>query len=260
MRQGVGGRGRRRVPAASAGESSATERRAETRPEHSETQRVEAFSDGVFAIAITLLIIEIKVPPEGTLASPGGLPGALLHLWPSYLGFAMSFTTIGIMWANHHNIFKLVARADPLFIAINTLLLMCVSFLPFPTGVLAEYVRVPEEQKAAALFYGGWLTVTACVFCSLWFYASRWGRLLSARADPAKVRSITARFLPGPALYLTATLLALWSVTASLLVHAGLAVLYVLPDIVPGIRLARARARRDDAGQARADDTSGGDT
>lgn len=242
MRQDTGRRkGKPSSAVADAAAQASPEQRAETRREHSETQRIEAFSDGVFAIAITLLIIEIKVPPEGTLASSGGLPAALLHLWPSYLGFAMSFTTIGIMWANHHNIFKLVERADPLFIAINSLLLMCISFLPFPTGVLAEYVRVPEEQKAAALFYGGWLTFTACVFCSLWFYASRWGRLLSERADPVKVRSITARFLPGPAMYLGATLLALWSVKVSLLVHAGLAVLYLLPDIVPGVRSARAR-------------------
>jgi len=242
MRQGSSGRGGRPRADAAEGEGHATPEpnAGARRAQHSETTRIEAFSDGVFAIAITLLIIEIKVPPEGTLP-PGGLPAALLHLWPSYLGFTMSFTTIGIMWANHHNIFKLVGRADPLFIALNTLLLMCISVLPFPTGVLAEYVRIPEEQKAAALFYGGWLTFTACVFCSLWFYASRWGRLLSERADPAIVRSITARFLPGPALYLAATLLALWSVKASLLVHAGLAVLYLLPDILPGLRSARAR-------------------
>jgi uncharacterized membrane protein len=198
----------------------------------SETTRLEAFSDGVFAIAITLLIIEIKVPPEGTVA-PGGLPAALRHLWPSYLGFAMSFATIGIMWANHHNIFKLVRHVDPAFIALNTLFLMCVSFIPFPTGVLAEYVRVPSEQTTAALFYGGTLTGTAVVYCSLWLYASRGGRLLGAEADPRKVRTITARFLPGPFLYLAATLLSLWSVRASLVVHASLALLYVLPDFLP---------------------------
>jgi len=194
-----------------------------------DTTRMEAFSDGVFAIAITLLIIEVKVPPEGSLP-PGGLPRALLHLWPSYFGFALSFAIIGIMWANHHNVFKLVGRSDPTFVALNTLLLMCVSFLPFPTGVLAEYVRVPDGQRTAALFYGGTLTGTALVFNVLWLYAARWGRLLRAGVDDRKVQIITARFLPGAPVYLAATLLALWSVPASLVVHALLAVLYMLPE------------------------------
>jgi uncharacterized membrane protein len=220
------GRERARTAAPAAGERGAGRPAA---GERAETGRIEAFSDGVFAIAITLLIIEIKVPPEGTLA-PGGLPAALAHLWPSYLGFALSFAVIGIMWANHHNIFKLIARSDPTFVALNTLLLMCVSFLPFPTGVLAEYVRVPSEQCAAALLYGGTLTVTAVVFNALWLYASRRGRLLGSHADPAKVRTITARFLPGAPVYLAATLLALWSVAASLAVHALLAGLYLLPE------------------------------
>ena len=214
------------------GGAETTESRGGARVEHSDTARIEAFSDGVFAIAITLLIIEVKVPPEGSLA-PGGLPRALLHLWPSYFGFALSFAIIGIMWANHHNVFKLVARSDPTLVAINTLLLMCVSFLPFPTGVLAEYVRVPGEQRAAALFYGGTLTVTALLFNLLWLYAARWGRLLCPDVDDRKVRTITARFLPGAPVYLAATLLALWSVAASLTVHAMLAVLYILPERTP---------------------------
>jgi uncharacterized membrane protein len=142
----------------------------------------------------------------------------------------MSFTTIGIMWANHHNIFKLVRRSDPTFVGINTLLLFCVSFLPFPTGVLAEYLRVPAERTTAALFYGGTLTATAVVFNALWLYASRGGKLLRADVDRAKVRTITRRFMPGAPLYLAATLLALWSVTASLVMHGLLAVLYVLPE------------------------------
>lgn len=193
-----------------------------------ETARIEAFSDGVFAIAITLLVLEIKVPPAGEGARR--LITELGQLWPSYLGFVMSFTVIGIMWANHHNVFKLVRRSDPLFVGLNALLLMCVSFLPFPTAVLAEYLRVPAERTTAALVYGGTLTVTALAFDALWLYASRWGALLDARVDREQVRTITRRYLPGAPLYLLATLLALWNVAASLAMHIGLAVLYMLPE------------------------------
>ncbi|MFL5578704.1 MAG: TMEM175 family protein [Gemmatimonadaceae bacterium] len=228
-------RGRPSPPAVAASVEQRAEREHRRREARSETGRIEAFSDGVFSIAITLLIMAIQVPTAGTLA-PGGLPAALAHLWPSYFGFALSFTIIGIMWANHHNVFKLIERSDPTFVALNTLLLMCVSFLPFPTGVLAAYVRVPAEQRAAALFYGATLTATALVFNALWLYASRGGRLLGSHADPGKVRTITARFLPGAPLYLASTLLALWSVTASLAVHALLAILYLLPERSPGRR------------------------
>jgi len=142
----------------------------------------------------------------------------------------MSFAVIGIMWANHHNVFRLVQRSNPVFVGLNTLLLLCVSFLPFPTAVLAEYLRVPGERTTAALVYGGTLTVTAVAFNALWLYASRWGALLRADVDAEKVRTITRRFAPGAPLYLTATLLALWSVTASLAMHGALAMLYLLPE------------------------------
>ena len=199
--------------------------------ERSQTTRLEAFSDGVFAIAITLLVLEIRVPPAPEGAAAGArLVTELRHLWPSYLGFAMSFAVVGIMWANHHNVLKLVRRADPTFVGINTLLLFCVSFLPFPTAVLAEYLRVPAERTTAALVSGGTLTVTAVVFNALWLYASRWGALLRADVDREQVRTITRRYMPGAPLYLAATLLALWSVAASLAMHGLLAVLYVLPE------------------------------
>jgi uncharacterized membrane protein len=113
---------------------------------------------------------------------------------------------------------------------------MCVSFLPFPTAVLAEYLRVSAERTTAALVYGGTLTVTALAFNALWLYASRWGALLDARVDPKQVRTITRRFLPGAPLYLLATLLALWSVAASLAMHVALAVLYMLPERRGGSR------------------------
>jgi hypothetical protein len=113
---------------------------------HYETGRLEAFSDGVFAIAITLLVLEIAVPHVEHDAS---LTNALLDLWPSYFGYAVSFITIGVMWINHHHMFKDIERVDHGLLALNLLLLICISFVPFPTAVLAEYVGEDEFRLEA---------------------------------------------------------------------------------------------------------------
>ena len=110
--------------------------------EHANTIRLEAFSDGVFAIAITVLVLEIGVPH---VAARESLPQALRHLWPSYFGYAVSFLTIGVMWINHHAMFKDIDRQDHVLLVLNLLLLMCISFLPFPTAVVAAYVRDGEH-------------------------------------------------------------------------------------------------------------------
>src|SRR5919108_1729971 len=111
-----------------------------------DTARLEAFSDGVFAIAITLLVLEIRLP-EGE----GPLWNVLGELWPSYLAYVLSFVTIGIMWANHHAIFRLIARASHGLIVANLFLLMTIAFLPFPTGVLAEHLpHAGIDQRSAA--------------------------------------------------------------------------------------------------------------
>ena len=112
----------------------------------SETARLETFSDGVFAIAATLLILELKLDGHGSVTHQ------LLHLWPSYAAYAISFVTIGIMWINHHTIFRQVARVDRTFLAINVLFLMVIAFIPFPTHVLAAHLH--HDAKAAAFFYG----------------------------------------------------------------------------------------------------------
>ncbi len=105
-----------------------------------DTARIEAFSDGVFAIAITLLVIEIR-PPH--VEGGGSLTEALAHLWPSYLGYAISFLVIGTIWANHHNRFRLISRSDHQFLFLNVLFLMCVAFIPFPTALLAATCHLP---------------------------------------------------------------------------------------------------------------------
>ena|SRR5712691_2617620 len=182
---------------------------------------MEAFSDGVFAIAITLLILTVNVPGRH-----GPLGHELLRLWPSYLAYGVSFLTVGIMWVNHHTIFRHFERVDRPLLFLNILLLMLIAFVPFPTRVAAEFIRSGEDRRAAALLYGLTMTATAIFFISLWLYGSR--RLLRTDADRREVSGITRSYLPGTPLYGGATLLALASPTASLILYAAIALFYAL--------------------------------
>ncbi len=171
--------------------------------EQNETGRIEAFSDGVFAIAITLLVLAIKVPTADDLGARGSLLSALLGLWPHYLAFVTSFATIFSMWVNHHRIFIFVQRSDHFFLYWNGLLLLLITFLPFPTTLLAEYLLHPEGKVAGAVF-AGTLVAIAMTFKGLWRYAAKNGRLLAQSIDPEDVEQITIQHRYGPILYLTA--------------------------------------------------------
>jgi uncharacterized membrane protein len=199
----------------------------------SETFRLEAFADAVFAIAITLLVIEIRLPPHDEVVRIGGVGPALLQLWPSYVGYAISFIVIGIMWANHHNLMKLVDRVDHGFITLTLLLLLCVAFLPFPTAVMAEHLADPDahERAVAVAFYCGCFTVTAVFYFLMWWHAARNRRLIASHVSDEAVRAITRAYVPGSFLYLTATLLAFIHVGLSLAIIVGLAALYMLPKV-----------------------------
>jgi TMEM175 potassium channel family protein len=196
-------------------------------PRYTGTSRLEAFSDGVFAIAITLLILEVKVPHAGSGES---LARALLDLWPSYLGYAISFVTLGIMWTNHHAIFRYIRRCDRYFLLIHIFFLMCISFLPFPTAVLAEHLPYAESRQLAVAFYSGTLVVIALAYNAVWWYAVGDRRLLDPGADPAAVRTISRRYALGPISYGVSLALAFVNVWASLGVHAVLMILYLLPE------------------------------
>jgi uncharacterized membrane protein len=198
-----------------------------------DTGRIEAFSDGVFAIAITLLIIEIGVPhledePEGTT-----LLEELVELWPSYLGYVISFLQIGVIWANHHNRFRFIVRSDHVLLFLNILFLMCVAFIPFPTALLAEYLQGAQRSTAGAV-YAGTLAVTAVFFTLLWLYAAANHRLVDRNLDPSLLRAMTRRYVAGTVAYLLTFLIALVNVTASLILIVVLALLFVLPE--PGER------------------------
>src|SRR5260370_22524348 len=139
------------------------------RADEKETARIEAFSDGVFAIAITLLILEIKVPQEAS--SKEALTKALVRQWPSYVAFLSSFATIGIMGINHHRLFTHIRRADHGLLVLNALLLLAVVVVPFPTALLAAHWGHPGE-KVAAIVYSGLFVVVAAFFNLLWRYAA----------------------------------------------------------------------------------------
>jgi uncharacterized membrane protein len=159
-----------------------------------DTGRIEAFSDAVFAIAITLLIIEIGVPHAEGAES---LSDKLLHLWPSYFGYTISFLVIGTVWANHHNRFRLIARSDHVLLFLNIVFLMCVAFIPFPTALLAEYIRDEAYRTTAVAVYTGTLAVTAVFFTVLWLYAAVNYRLVNRAVDPLLLRAMTRRYVFG---------------------------------------------------------------
>lgn len=191
-----------------------------------ETTRLETFSDGVFAIAITLLVLEIKVPNGQVVSQHGGLWPALGALWPSYVGYTISFVTIGIMWANHHSIFQYVRHTDRRFLLVNVLFLMGIGFLPFPTAVLAEHLPDAASRLAATMFYGATLVVIAILFNAVWWSGIWKGRLLGRDIDHAGVQVITERYRLGPVGYLVALGAAPLSVWLSLGLHLTLALFF----------------------------------
>ena len=153
-----------------------------------DTMRLVAFSDGVFAITITLLVLEIRPPTDDK-----NLPHGLVALWPSYLAYAVTFLFIGQVWANHHVMFDHIRAADRIVLLLNTVLLMVVAFLPFATSVIAGALRSGHGERTAVGFYGIAFAVTALAFNGVWQYACR-HRLLSEALSPAGATAISRRF------------------------------------------------------------------
>jgi uncharacterized membrane protein len=194
---------------------------------HRDTARTEAFSDGVFAIAMTLLVLDIKVPHD--IAPHGSLLQALAHQWPVYLAFLTSFATILIMWINHHRLFTHISRCDDQLLFFNGLLLLGVVLVPFPTSLVAEYLGQTGQTTAAMVYNGTFIAIAIC-FNLLWRSASKHGRLLHADHDRDAVAQITESYRRGPLAYVLALVLAFVSVTASLLLNLALAVYFALPS------------------------------
>jgi uncharacterized membrane protein len=206
-----------------------------------ETRRIEAFSDGVFAIAITLLVLDVKVPR----ALDGGrtLASALGAMWPTYLAFVTSFATILIMWINHHRMFSLIGRADDRLMFYNGLLLLGVTIVPFPTALVAEYLRHDGQRTAAAIYNGTFIFIAIC-YNLIWRTAAVDDRLLRAHASRQAVQGISDSYRYGPLWYVIAFMLAFVSVTASLVANLALAIFFARPTAAgQGVRPASSQAR-----------------
>jgi uncharacterized membrane protein len=188
-----------------------------------EIGRVEAFSDGVFAIAITLLILAVGL--EQSIAG-GSLEHQLLHLWPAYIAYGVSFLTVGIMWVNHRQIFRHFEHVDRPLLLLNILLLMCISFTPFPTRVVADHASNSADRQAAAVLYGLTMTVTAICFFGVWYYGSR--RLLRPESDMREVSGITRSYLPGAPVYALTTAIAFVNSIVSLILFGAIALFYAI--------------------------------
>jgi len=185
-------------------------------------ERFSAFSDGVIAIAITLLILEIKVPE----AEPGQLGHELGQLWPSYVAYAVSFLTIGIMWVNHHNLSRRLVAVDHGLLYINLGLLGSISFLPFPTAVIAEYLREGgSNERSAALLYSIAMIMVSAAFTSLWWHIARRPHLIHA-AQRDVVRTHARKASLGVPVYAAVAALSLVSATAALIAFGVIAVAY----------------------------------
>jgi uncharacterized membrane protein len=191
--------------------------------------RVESFADGIFAFAATLLILNIAVDQTQALGPQ------LLRSWPSFAAYAISFITIGIIGANHHQVMHQLEHVDRFFLMVTVLFLMFIAFIPFPTRLLALDIQT-RDAEAAALVYGVTLTGTAVLFNVMWRYAAWHHRLLRPDVDQRVVDGISRSYALGPASYGIATILAIVSPQFSALLYAAIAAFYVAESSIFGRR------------------------
>ncbi len=199
--------------------------------------RLEAFSDGVFAIAITLLVLDLIVPGMDE-AHEIGLGAALAAEWPSYFAYLVSFLVVGVIWINHHTMFTLVRGVDRRVLFVNLLLLLMISVIPFPTRLLAEYLLDPDASVAAAV-YSATMFVMGIAFSSLWLAITHDARLLHNPIDPAVRRVAWQRFGVGGVVYAATIGLSFVSAVLTLAVHAALGVYYCFDQLAPARQSAK---------------------
>ncbi|GAA2746454.1 MULTISPECIES: TMEM175 family protein [Kitasatospora] len=202
------------------------------------TSRLEAFSDGVFAIAITLLVLDLNVPEPDSLDGQS-LTSALAHQWPAYFAYLVSFLVIGIIWINHHAMCALARRVDRRTLFANLFLLLTVSVIPFPTRLLAAYLTAPHgDAETAAAIYALTMVAMGIAFTLLFLAFTRDARTLHTPVSPEAKRAAIRRFGFGGLCYLATVGLAYVSPVAMLATHAVLAVYYCFDQLAP-VRTAR---------------------
>jgi uncharacterized membrane protein len=207
--------------------------------------RVEALTDGVFAVAMTLLVLDIKVPElEQSLASTD-LPYRLLALWPKFLSYAISFVILGVYWVGHHLQLSFIRSADRPLLWINIFFLLWVALVPFSTALLSEY----NKHRLAIAVYGGNLIAIGLTLALHWWYATSRRRHVDPDVHPGLIRTAMFRVLMGPLLYLLGIVISFFSTELSLALYALVPVLYILPgrlDIHWGMR-GQEKSKREQA-------------
>jgi len=188
------------------------------------TSRPEAFSDGVFAIAGTLLVLELRVPAESS-----DLGAAVLRLWPAYVAYLVSFLTIGIIWVNHHTLLEHCKNVDRRFLYLNLLLLIAVGIVPFPTALVGQYILSEDGATPALVVYGLGGILIAIAFTGVFLYATHDQRLVGDRAAARRIRDEGRLFPIGLAAYTIGIALAFVAPLASLAVYGLTALFYALP-------------------------------
>lgn len=191
------------------------------------------FSDGVLAIAATLLVLDLRVPARDALH--GSLASALSNQWPAYAAYVTSFLIIGIIWVNHHTVFDLLDKVDRVTQFLNLILLMSVVAIPFTTALLSEYLTAGHaDARVAALVYSAVMLFMSCGFAVLYVYVTSKPALLAANVDVVAVRASTVRFSAvGIGLYLSTIVVALFSASLCLLAHLLIALYYCFQQIRP---------------------------
>lgn len=196
------------------------------------TSRLEAFSDGVFAIAITLLILQIKLPENKSLGD-SSLQFYLIRLWPVFVAYTLSFMVIGIYWANHHYIFKFYVKTDHTFLILNLLFLMSISFLPFPTAIVGTYITTLSHRGTAVTFYAIALFLPAFFWFMIWLYAIHRERLVDQRLTTKFKQYTTRLLLLSNILYLSSIVISLFYPAVSAVLSVFLTLFYLLPPKKP---------------------------
>jgi len=203
------------------------------------TARLEAFSDGIFAFAITLLVLDLAIPAASH--SERHILDEVGHGWPGYLGYVVSFSTIGALWLGHSAVTEYLDHADVTLMRLNLLLLLFVSFLPFPTRLISDYVDTDQGERVAVTFYGVTLLVTATLLSLLWRYARHAG-LVRPDARDQEITLLTRRLTPGIGGYGALIVLGLFRPVAAIVGYLAIAVFFLLP-LRPHL-LKRLRSRR----------------
>jgi uncharacterized membrane protein len=187
--------------------------------------RIETLTDGVFAIVMTLLVLEVAVPQVSHSEAATELPKELLELWPVVLSYGMSFIILGFFWIYHHDQFHYIKRVNRIFVWITILYLMFIAFIPFSTALLGEY----RDQQISVIIYGTNIAIAAFWAYIQWWYAAKDHHLIDSDLDPTFVTIMSRRSLIGPIIYLIAVALSFVDLKVSLLLYIAIPAYYLVP-------------------------------